>query len=904
MDSDRSQGSVLVCSPSSSLMNPGLCFTPTTSTAVSNSNGDPESMEKPKKKRPRARQRNMNKAVNCDITTGPNFNGILAKAEKELADLVDDMKRCSLTQENRKPKKSRNRKKQVGDKDTKDAEARPCDDVGTEVKRPSTDVNVPHNVLSPSYGIDVTDNVPSSKKGPKTPKNSYTPRSPKSNEQFFQDHKKSARKKKPPSENKKQDVFEDYLSPIEIEEGLRNKTMITGSIRINAKCFRDAYVSEGEEKDIIIEGLKNRNRALEGDEVVVLLNPPENWKVNPEQRTGKVVLIKEEFHSRTTVGKLQSTIEPNSSYVVFSPRDSRVPRIKIPLSDPSLPAGYKHSPGAYTDTIFTAQITAWTNVNIAEGKILKEVGKSGDVEAETMAILLENNLDPTPHDPILNIFFPRLPYTIPDEEIAKRDDLRKECIFTIDPATAKDLDDAVSAKKLENGNFEVGVHISDVSHFLQPKTMLDHKVSKRATTIYLVQRVYHMLPLELCQLCSLTSGEDKLAFSVFVELTPDAQVVTHRFARSVIHSCTKLAYEHAQMVIDDLDKTFTAEDFPEVSNGFTAEDCAERIRILYKLSQIMRKRRFDSGALRIDQPKLCFHLDAETQTPLSSFIYQNKESHRLIEEFMLLANMTVAEHIYTAYPDLAFLRHHLPPKLNMMLELQKRLETYGIHLDISDAGTLHSSMLKYGSPVEGEDETISWARYIVLNQMCAKPMLRANYFCPSKEIPELHHYALNAPYYTHFTSPIRRYADVMVHRLLAASLELTPPPTWSHLDSKRIATICNRQKLAAKVAGDQSSLLFLALYLREPVESLAAVIDVKDRSADVIVRDFGIVLRVYTDPLNAEIEHVSEANKSQLYIRWEGIEKVQLIQLFSVVRVLVSRDKNGLKLAATLLPSV
>ncbi|KAG8286939.1 DIS3-like exonuclease 2 [Homalodisca vitripennis] len=615
-----------------------------------------------------------------------------------------------------------------------------------------------------------------------------------------------------------------------------------------------------------------------------------------------VVYIKEMFHSRTCIGKLPASVDPCSSYIVFSPRDSRVPRIKISPNDKSLPPRYLEEPALYAETLFNTRITAWNDVSFAQGVIIEEVGQSGDLEVETLAILLENNLDPYPMNSLLNVFFPRLPYVIPKEEIGRRADLRRDCIFTIDPATARDLDDAVSVRRLDSGNLEVGVHISDVSHFLHANTLLDETVCKRATTVYLVQRVYHMLPVELCQLCSLTPGEDKLAFSVFVEMTPNAEVVSHRFARSVIHSCAKLAYEHAQMVIDNPEKTFTSEDFPEIHNGFTAEDCAATVRELYKLSAIMRRRRFDSGALRIDQPKLCFHLDSDTLTPLTSFIYENKESHRLIEEFMLLANMTVAEHIYAAFPRLAFLRHHLPPRPNMMAELQKRMEMYGVNLDITDAGTMHSSMCKYSSQMPEEDPAWSWARYVVLNHLCAKPMLRANYFCPSDECPEMHHYALNAPCYTHFTSPIRRYADVMVHRLLAASLDIGPKPKYKPLDVKRIAMICNRQKLAAKIAGEQSSLLFLALYLREPVESLAAVIDVKDRSLDVIVKDFGVMLRVYTDPLPVKVQYINEDNMPQMYLQWCASGTVQLVQLFSVVRVEVSRSKDGLKPTAKLLP--
>ncbi|KAK3104881.1 hypothetical protein FSP39_012289, partial [Pinctada imbricata] len=361
-----------------------------------------------------------------------------------------------------------------------------------------------------------------------------------------------------------------------------------------------------------------------------------------------------------------------------------------------------------------------------------------------------------------------LPWTIPREEYNNRKDFRNQCVFTIDPSTARDLDDALSIEILEDDLFEVGVHIADVSYFLQENTELDKVASNRATSVYLEQEVIPMLPRILCEeLCSLNPDQDRLTFSVTWKMNSAGEIFEKWFGRSIIKSCTKLSYDHAQGFIEDPDKDWNTDELPPISEGFTVDDIKKRVLGLNKIAVNLRKGRFDNGALRLDQVKLQFSLDKETMMPNKYEVYEERDSNRLVEEFMLLANMDVADRIYKTFPEKAVLRRHPPPQARMADELSDRCEKLGVPIDISSAGALQRSLWLY----LGEDD-FSKARMQVLVSMCVNPMQKAKYFCTGSIDDEelFRHYALNVPLYTHFTSPIRRYADVIVHRLLAAAL--------------------------------------------------------------------------------------------------------------------------------------
>lgn len=574
--------------------------------------------------------------------------------------------------------------------------------------------------------------------------------------------------KKKKSKKNDDKCFEPYFSVEMVEAGLNENTLIEGIVRINPKHFQHAYISNNDrsEQDIFIDGIKNRNRALEGDIVVVQLiqqsEDKESENSNSEaveenkQKRGKVIFIKEKVHPRTCIGHLKLMPDKNRMKALFVPRDYRIPRLNIPFT--SWPDNFYNDAKMYESTLFLAKIENWDDIRYALGKIVCNIGQSGNMLTESKAILAQSDLDVTPFGSEVRHLYPRLDYVIPEGEIQKREDCRKLCIFSIDPASCRDIDDAVSCRKLENGNYEVGVHISDVTHFLMENTILDERVAEKATTIYLVEKAYHMLPDDLCMLCSLFPGVDKLAFSVFWEITHDAEVLNHRFSKTIIHSCCQLTYDHVQDVLENKKNAKAA--FPEFYNGFQYEEVYETIKILGKLSATFRNGRFESGALRIDQPKVSFHLNPLSGLPDAIWIYESKESHQLIEEFMLLANMTVAKRIYEDHPNLAFLRCHPPPSRFMLQQLAKTLKPMGIDLDVTSSGNLYKSLMKYVGP-----DNTDKGKALVLNMLCAKPMTRAKYFCAAGyHDDEFRHYALNIPLYTHFTSPIRRYADIMVHR--------------------------------------------------------------------------------------------------------------------------------------------
>lgn len=569
-------------------------------------------------------------------------------------------------------------------------------------------------------------------------------------------HKKNKKKTKSVAELK----FDAYLSPEEVEVGLRENLFIEGVLRINPKLFQHSYVpcNDRSEQDILIEGIKNRNRALEGDIVIVQMIESENDESNEEekQKKGKVVFIKEKMHNRTCIGNLKLMPDNNRQRALFVPRDNRIPRLNIPFT--SWPDNFYQDAKDYENTLFLAKIGEWVDTRFAMGTIVCNIGQTGDMVSETKAILAQMDLDIKPFGPEVQHLYPQLDYEIPDEEFAIREDCRKLCLFSIDPSNCRDIDDAVSCRELENGNYEVGVHIADVAHFLTENTILDKKVADKATTIYLVEKAYHMLPDDLCMLCSLFPGVDKLAFSVFWEITKDAKILSHRFAKTVINSCSQLSYDHAQDILDD--KENSEVNFPGTYNGYFYKDIQTVVKTLGSIASTFRKNRFDSGALTIDQPKVSFHLNAANGLPDNLCIYQSKESHQLIEEFMLLANMTVADRIREDHPKLAFLRCHPPPSGFMLKQLAKSLKPMGIELDISSAGDLHRSLQPHVGP-----SCMDQGKVMVLNMLCAKPMTRAKYFCADGcDDDDFRHYALNVPLYTHFTSPIRRYADIMVHR--------------------------------------------------------------------------------------------------------------------------------------------
>ncbi|XP_032133798.1 DIS3-like exonuclease 2 isoform X1 [Sapajus apella] len=813
---------------------------------------------------------------------------------------------------------------------------------------------------------------------------------------------------------KKKSMFETYMSKEDVSEGLKRGTLIQGILRINPKKFHEAFIpSPDGDRDIFIDGVVARNRALNGDLVVVKLLPEEQWKVvKPEsndketegtcesdlpeelcghhlpqqslkncndspdviieaqfdgsdsedghgitqnvlvdgvkklsvcvsekgkedgdapvtkdettcisqdtralpekslQRSAKVVYILEKKHSRAATGFLKLLADKNSElfrkYALFSPSDHRVPRIYVPLKD--CPHDFVARPKDYANTLFICRIVDWKeDCNFALGQLAKSLGQAGEIEPETEGILTEYGVDFSDFSSeVLECLPQGLPWRIPPEEFGKRRDLRKDCIFTIDPSTARDLDDALSCKPLADGSFEVGVHIADVSYFVPEGSDLDKVAAERATSVYLVQKVVPMLPRLLCEeLCSLNPMSDKLTFSVIWTLTPGGKILDEWFGRTIIRSCTKLSYEHAQSMIESPTEKIPATELPPISPEHSSEEVHQAVLNLHGIAKRLRQQRFADGALRLDQLKLAFTLDHETGLPQGCHIYEYRDSNKLVEEFMLLANMAVAHKIHRAFPEQALLRRHPPPQTRMLNDLMEFCDQMGLPVDFSSAGALNKSLTQtFG------DDKYSLARKEVLTNMCSRPMQMALYFCSGllQDPAQFRHYALNVPLYTHFTSPIRRFADVLVHRLLAAALGYRERLDLAPDTLQKQADHCNDRRMASKRVQELSTGLFFAVLVKEsgPLESEAMVMGVLNQAFDVLVLRYGVQKRIYCNALALRSHHFQKVGKKpELTLVWEPEDMEQeptrqVITIFSLVEVVLQAEATALKYSAIL----
>ncbi|ELK17107.1 DIS3-like exonuclease 2 [Pteropus alecto] len=715
-------------------------------------------------------------------------------------------------------------------------------------------------------------------------------------------------------------IIEAQFDDSDSEDGHGN----TQSVLVDGVKKLSGWVHEKGKEDAGASGTKDESTSVAQD-----------TRALPEkslQRSAKVVYIVEKKHSRAAAGFLKLLADKNSElfkkYALFSPSDHRVPRIYVPLKD--CPQDFVTRPKDYADTLFICRIVDWKeDSNFALGcfqppffsvhinmklftlklqdlsHLAKSLGQAGEIEPETEGILTEYGVDFSDFSSeVLECLPQGLPWTIPPEELSKRRDLRKDCVFTIDPSTARDLDDALSCKPLADGNaYEVGVHIADVSYFVPEESDLDKVAAERATSVYLVQKVVPMLPRPLCEeLCSLNPMTDKLTFSVIWTLTPEGKILDEWFGRTVICSCTKLSYEHAQSMIESPTESILGTELPPMSPEHTREEVHRAVLSLHRIAKELRKQRFSDGALRLDQLKLAFTLDHETGLPQGCHIYEYRDSNKLVEEFMLLANMAVAHKIFRAFPERALLRRHPPPQTKMLSDLEEFCDQMGLPMDFSSAGALNKSLTK----LFGNDK-YSLARKEVLTNMCSRPM---QYFCSGalQDQEQFRHYALNVPLYTHFTSPIRRFADIMVHRLLAAALGYREPPGVEPDALQKQADHCNDRRMASKRVQELSTSLFFAVLVKEsgPLESEAMVLGVLNQAFDVLVLRYGVQKRIYCNALPLRSHRFQKVGKKpELMLVWEPetLEQEpvqQVITIFSLVEVVLRAETAALKYSAIL----
>ncbi|GER38720.1 DIS3-like exonuclease 2 [Striga asiatica] len=464
------------------------------------------------------------------------------------------------------------------------------------------------------------------------------------------------------------------------------------------------------------------------------------------------------------------TVDLNSGFLLLTSTDPRFTKMMVPVR--SLPESLKNRLEAgdlsIESDLVAAKIVDWAEERyIPDACVTQVFGRGSDVEAQIAAILFENEIDSSEFSPEVLSCLPGIPWEVPKKEFETRRDLRSLCVFTIDPASATDLDDALSAEKLPEGIFRVGVHIADASYFVLPDTALDIDAQIRSTSVYLLRRKLPMLPPELSDnLASLHPGVDRLAFSIFWDINRSGEVLDRWIGRTIIRSCCKLSYEHAQDIIDG-SFNFPADHWPELHSPFQWREVITSLKSLHDISTVLRENRFKSGALSLESPKVIFLYD-ENGIPYDSVVSGRTGSNFLVEELMLLANRTAAEVITRTYPSSALLRRHPEPNPRKLREFETFCSKHGLKLDISSSGSFHRSL----ELIRGELKNDS-VFFDILMSYAARPMQLATYFCSGdlKDTSDFGHYALAVPLYTHFTSPLRRYPDIVVHRTLAAALE-------------------------------------------------------------------------------------------------------------------------------------
>jgi len=508
------------------------------------------------------------------------------------------------------------------------------------------------------------------------------------------------------------------------------------------------FICDELEHDIYIPA-RNLNKALDKDTVKIYLYNRRNSK----KEEGDVVEIIKRFKTEF-VGVLQ--LNRNFGFVV--PDDSKM------YADIFIPQNKLK--GAEDGVKVLVEMTDWPDKSKNPfGKIKEILGMPGDHDTEIHSILLEYGL-PYKFPENVEDEAGKIPLEITESEIAKRRDMRKDLTFTIDPKDAKDFDDALSFKVLENGNYEIGIHIADVSHYVQEKTILEDEAYNRATSVYLVDRVVPMLPEVLSNgVCSLRPNEEKLTFSAVFEMNEKAQIINEWFGRTITYSDKRFAYEEAQEIIETKGNIISSE-ISITGKKYTVEP--EIVTATLKLNELgkkLRKKRLQQGAITFDRVEVKFNLD-ENAEPLGVYFKESKDANKLIEEFMLLANRKVAEFIGKSKgvvtKNTFIYRVHDEPNLDKLEGLQTIVSKFGYKnkIDTSTKKTTSTSLNKLLSDVHGKGEAN------MIETLAIRSMSKAEYTTQN-----IGHYGLAFDYYSHFTSPIRRYPDVMTHRLLQHYLD-------------------------------------------------------------------------------------------------------------------------------------
>ncbi|KAI0050008.1 mitotic control protein dis3 [Auriscalpium vulgare] len=682
-------------------------------------------------------------------------------------------------------------------------------------------------------------------------------------------------------------LYPEYLSSGTLTAGIKAGELHQGHFNANTFNYLEGSVAvPAFTKKVLLVGRENMNRAVDGDIVVVEVFPEKDWKApadevvdqevtlrnddaedseeeadNDEviaeerkalrseeaarraaerQPTGRVVgIIKRNWRAYVCHIDSSSLTSSNTTSIsqqtVFATPVSRLlPRIRMRTRQAPTLIGQK----------ILVTIDKWdVHSRYPEGHFVRALGKAESKEAEQESLLLEFDV---PYRPFGKAILDCLPpegdqwVVPPKSELGPawrdREDLRHLNICSIDPPNCQDIDDALHATRLPNGNIEAGVHIADVSHFVLPDNPMDSEAASRGTTVYLVDKRIDMLPALLgTNLCSLRPFVERLAFSVIWELSPEAEIVNVRFTKSVIASKFAFEYTEAQRRIDDAKQT---------------DDLTESIRLLNTMAKKLRAGRMAAGALNLASPEVKIHLDSsESSDPIDVEQKALVETNSLVEEFMLLANISVAQKIQDAFPQTAVLRRHLPPPPTNFEKLQDILKKRrGLSLDVSSSGALAASLDKCLDPGEPAFNTL-------VRIMATRCMLSAEYFCSGSVSKDTFgHYGLASPIYTHFTSPIRRYADVLAHRQLAAAIAHVPLHASLHSKAhvERVLGGVNRRHRMAQMAGRASVEFYVGLALQGRVARAAQTHAGRVTQEAFVIRTFRNGLNVFVSKLGIE----------------------------------------------------
>jgi ribonuclease R len=550
-----------------------------------------------------------------------------------------------------------------------------------------------------------------------------------------------------------------------------NRKIAEGIISVTSKGF--AFVTiDGQENDIFIAA-NNTQQALNGDKVKIQILNQRKKKIE-----GQVIEVIEREKTQFV-----GTIQMHDKFAFLLPdnvkmnKDIFIPKEKLK--------------GAKDGQKAIAKITVWPkSAGNPYGEIIEVLGKPGSNDTEMISILCNNGIDyKFPNEVISEAEFVGM--DLDPKEIEKRRDFRKITTFTIDPKDAKDFDDALSFKNLDNGNIEVGIHIADVSHYVTPRSAMDIEALKRANSVYLVDRVIPMLPEQLSNLaCSLRPHEDKYSFSAVFEMDENGKVFNEWFGKTVIHSDRRFTYEEAQEIIEGKEGDFKNE-----------------ILTLDKIAKILREKRLKNGALSIESEEMRFVLDEEG-IPVDITIKTSKDAHKLIEEFMLLANKKVAEFINKAAkgkdPIPFVYRCHDKPDITKIGLFSVFIDKFGYKVNFDNPEQISKNINKLLNDIRLTNE------YSLIQTMAIRSMAKASY-----ETKNIGHYGLAFKDYTHFTSPIRRYADLIVHRILQEELTHKKHRYGSVLEDtcKRIS----RMERKAVDAERESTKFFQVLYVQDKI---------------------------------------------------------------------------------------